>query len=337
MEDLISLSIFNVDRWQIIRTLNSEIEYYELQSTLVISTSVISNNRLSRRKNLVLVITQKSKIRLQNIVEKRRNCSWGAISPLFHNIFNIHFYLKESNYIVICKNWLFKLFFSSILQIWYVEVRISRTVYEGPFDFEITRVDCIISSNMASCLHEYCQKQKDFKHKTQQKLICLDHQCPRKSSEHVLLFVNHKEKQHVFATIPVILIWLQCISQGINESANFRFLQRLSVIFVFRRDCPWSLASCQDYRPRKMASCRDSPCDSASCRDSRQEAKSHWQSLQEAIFQAQQSWQEARECGQSQRKPNMTDSLCRKRKLADSFILCVYGCLGWSQFCDSHI
>ena len=35
------------------------------------------------------------------------------------------------------------MFFSSILQIWYVEVRISRTVSEGPFDFEITRVDCI--------------------------------------------------------------------------------------------------------------------------------------------------------------------------------------------------
>ena len=35
-----------------------------IQSTLVISTSVISNNRLSRRKNLVIVITQKSKIRL---------------------------------------------------------------------------------------------------------------------------------------------------------------------------------------------------------------------------------------------------------------------------------
>ena len=44
-------------------------------------------------------------------MEKRRNCSWGAISPLFHNIFNTHFYLKESNYIDICKNWLFKLFF----------------------------------------------------------------------------------------------------------------------------------------------------------------------------------------------------------------------------------
>ena len=38
--------------------------HFDIQSTLLISTSVISNNRLSRRKNLVLVITQKSKIRL---------------------------------------------------------------------------------------------------------------------------------------------------------------------------------------------------------------------------------------------------------------------------------
>ena len=33
--------------------------------------------------------------------------------------------------------------FSSILQIWYVEVRISRTISENPVEFEITRVDCI--------------------------------------------------------------------------------------------------------------------------------------------------------------------------------------------------
>ena len=57
-----------------------------IQSTLVISTSVIWNHRLSQRENLVLVLTPKSKIRLQNIVEKSR-----AISPLFHNIFNIYF------------------------------------------------------------------------------------------------------------------------------------------------------------------------------------------------------------------------------------------------------
>ena len=75
--------------------------------------------------------------------------------------------------------------------------------------------------------------------------------------------------------------------------------------------------------PGKMASCRDYPCDSTSCRDSRQEAKSYGQSLQEAIYQAQQSQQEARDHGQSRWKPNLTDSLCRKRKLADSFIPCV--------------
>ena len=32
------------------------------------------------------------------------------ISP-FHNIFNVYLELKESNYIVICEIWLFKLFF----------------------------------------------------------------------------------------------------------------------------------------------------------------------------------------------------------------------------------
>ena len=68
-----------------------------------------------------------------------------------------------------------------------------------------------------------------------------------------------------------------------------------------------------------MASSRDCPCDSAS---SRQEAKSHGLSLQEAIYQAQQSRQEARDRGQSRWKPNMTDSLCRMRKLADSLIPC---------------
>ena len=100
-------------------------------------------------------------------------------------------------------------------------------------------------------------------------------------------------------------------SQGINESANFRFLQRLSVIFGFRRNCPRSIVSCRYYHPRKKASCRECPCDPASCRESLQEAKTHGQSLQEAINQAKQSRQEARYRGQSRRKPNMSDSLCR--------------------------
>ena len=111
-------------------------------------------------------------------------------------------------------------------------------------------------------------------------------------------------------------------SQGINESANFRFLQRL----------PSYLASAETVRDLLLPAettvhdkwlPADCPCDSASCRESRQEAKSHGQSLQEAIYQAQQSRQEARDRGQSRRKPNITYSLCRKRKLSDSFIPCV--------------
>ena len=108
------------------------------------SASIISNNRLSRRENLVLVLTQKSKTRLQNIVEKRRNYSSGAISPLFHNLFKYIFLTKGVKLHSHVWNLVVRIIFSSILQIWYVEVRISRSVLEGPFDFEITRVDCCI-------------------------------------------------------------------------------------------------------------------------------------------------------------------------------------------------
>ena len=85
-------------------------------------------------------------------------------------------------------------------------------------------------------------------------------------------------------------------TQSISESANFCFLQRLSVISGFRRDCPRSHAFCRDYHQRKMASCRDCLCDSPSCGDSQQEAKSHGQSLQEAIYQAQVSAGSKRSC-----------------------------------------
>ena len=39
--------------------------------------------------------------------------------------------------------WLFNLLFSSLSQLWYVEVRISRSVSVSPLEFEITRVDCM--------------------------------------------------------------------------------------------------------------------------------------------------------------------------------------------------
>ena len=73
---------------------------WDVQLTLVISNSLISNYRLSRSENLVPVLIQRSTNRQQNIVEKRRNCSlWSNFSSFpqyFQYISNL-----ESNYIFI--------------------------------------------------------------------------------------------------------------------------------------------------------------------------------------------------------------------------------------------
>ena len=63
----------------------------------------------------------------------------------------------------ICEIWLFDWYFSSILQIWYVEVRISRSVLEGPF--EITRVDSNMifwSSRMVMAITHLMQMEKSL-------------------------------------------------------------------------------------------------------------------------------------------------------------------------------
>ena len=54
--------------------------HFEIQSTLVISASLISNNRLSRSVNLVPVLTWKS---------NNRGKEEKLLSSFFHNIFNI--------------------------------------------------------------------------------------------------------------------------------------------------------------------------------------------------------------------------------------------------------
>ena len=58
-----------------------------LQSTLVISPSLIPNNRLSRSGNLVPVLTQRSTNRQQNIVEKRS--TFSSFSQYFQYISNL--------------------------------------------------------------------------------------------------------------------------------------------------------------------------------------------------------------------------------------------------------
>ena len=62
--------------------------------------------------------------------------------PLFHNIFNRSLTSKVQLPISLL-NVVNQIIFSSILQTWYVELRISRSISESPLEFEITRVDCI--------------------------------------------------------------------------------------------------------------------------------------------------------------------------------------------------
>ena len=52
--------------------------------------------------------------------------------------------------------------FSSILQIWYVEVRIFRSVPESPLEIEITRGDCICCPHEES-LHPWLSKMHQVK------------------------------------------------------------------------------------------------------------------------------------------------------------------------------
>ena len=61
----------------------------------------------------------------------------------FHNIFNISPNFKSSITHIFVKCGC-SIFFSSILQFRYVEVRKSRSISESPLKFEITRVDCIL-------------------------------------------------------------------------------------------------------------------------------------------------------------------------------------------------
>ena len=63
---------FSAGNWCVVKQTESHKYSFVVQSTLVISTSLISNNRLSRSENLVHVLTWISNNRYQNIVEKRK-------------------------------------------------------------------------------------------------------------------------------------------------------------------------------------------------------------------------------------------------------------------------
>ena len=74
-------------------------------------------------------------------MEKRRNRSQGAISPLFHIILYIFLTSGVKLHIQLL-NVVVQFIVSSLSQLWYVEIRISQSVSMSPLEFEITRVDC---------------------------------------------------------------------------------------------------------------------------------------------------------------------------------------------------
>ena len=111
---------------------------FNVQSTIVISTSLISNNHLCRSENLILVLTWKSRNMHQNIVEIAHYFS--SFPQYVHILLTLGVKLHIHLINVVVR----VIFFSSSLQILYVEVRISRNISGSPLDFEIKWVDCTL-------------------------------------------------------------------------------------------------------------------------------------------------------------------------------------------------
>ena len=115
-----------------------------VQSTPVISTSLISNNRLIPSANLVPVLIWKSNNRWQNIVEKRSlRSNFSSFPQYFQFISNFKRQITESFVKCGCSIYFFPQFCKSDMSRYgYLEV------FQSPLDFEITRVDCISQQEM---------------------------------------------------------------------------------------------------------------------------------------------------------------------------------------------
>ena len=82
------------------------------------------------------------------------------VSP-FPQYFQHIFLTKGIKLHALLWNLVVRLVFSSVPQVWYVEVRIPRKFSEDPFDFDITRVDCIYcqSCKVVSFLKSVLEKE----------------------------------------------------------------------------------------------------------------------------------------------------------------------------------
>ena len=76
--------------------------------------------------------------------------NFSSFPQYFQYISNLRVQLHIYSYLLNVVN---RISFSSVLQIWYVEVRISRSISERPLQFEITRVDCNYDSYKSLHIH----------------------------------------------------------------------------------------------------------------------------------------------------------------------------------------
>ena len=77
------------------------------------------------------------------ILQKRSEIAPKEQFLLFSTIFLKYLLASGVKLHILLWNLVVRFIFSSILKIWYVEVRISQSISESSLDFEITRVDCM--------------------------------------------------------------------------------------------------------------------------------------------------------------------------------------------------
>ena len=112
------------------------------------------------------------------------------------------------------------IYFSSVLQFWYVDVRISRIISEKPLDFEITRVDCIIHKSIWAATYEKISQRR-------LKSVCTS------THSHQSLRCPHDETLYpwLFKMWPVKIPIRLCVCTGWSESSLDAHVQR----YVFWR------------------------------------------------------------------------------------------------------
>ena len=103
-----------------------------------------------------------------------------------------------------------RIIFSSNLEIWYVEVRISRSVSESPFEFEITRVDC--SNIYLNCPESY-------------------HEIHFVSLNYYWLLGDLELSQNILGFWP--FIWVAFCSDSVDNNRLFRLMVPWSVCTLY--------------------------------------------------------------------------------------------------------